>query len=252
MDFMESRNAQCSLKAGKMTLTVEEATPQQHGTLRSKRAVLTLFTGSKVFPEPSLREGIEQSTPVKKLENERLKNGTPTAKLWPVRTVGNIIVAPRTRQVATARLEIGRGKATPTLVCVEPAAIAIHGVLSTRVVSRVQADPERPAQDTALTKLPKQEVLKNCICVVLANFSNTPLHVPKSTMIGLAEPISETLVNQVPDKEPTKEGNNCNNALYRKLLKGKLDHLPKADREVFEPVLIKYARLFHDEESNDF
>jgi hypothetical protein len=65
IDFMESRNGQLSLKSGEMSTTVDRATPQEHGTPRSKRAVLTVFTGSKVFPEPSLREGIEQGTPLK-------------------------------------------------------------------------------------------------------------------------------------------------------------------------------------------
>jgi hypothetical protein len=145
--------------------------------------------------------------------------------------------------VVTARLEIGRGEAAPTLVCVEPATILTQRVLA-RVVSRVEADPERPARDSALTKLTKQEVMKNRTCVFLANFSNTPLHVPKSTVMGLAETISETVVNLVnptvqADKVPTKEGNTCNSALYRKLLKDKLDHLPRADRRVLEPILIQ-------------
>jgi len=48
-------------------------------------------------------------------------------------------------------------------------------------------------------------------------------------------------------KEETK-----NAALYQKLLKGKLNHLPKTERQLLEPVLWKYAHLFHDEETNDF
>jgi hypothetical protein len=41
-------------------------------------------------------------------------------------------------------------------------------------------------------------------------------------------------------------------ALYNKLLKGKLDHLTPEDRLHIEPVLVKYAHIFHDEETNDF
>jgi hypothetical protein len=130
------------------------------------------------------------------------------------------------------------------LAYVEPSAIPIQGVLSARVISRVEVETVRPARDKALTKLPKQEVSKNRTYVVLANFSNTPLHVPKSTVIGLAEPISETLVNQVnpsvqTNKGPTKEGYNYKSALYRKLLKGNLNQLSKADKMVLESVLIK-------------
>jgi hypothetical protein len=36
------------------------------------------------------------------------------------------------------------------------------------------------------------------------------------------------------------------------LLAGKLDHLPANEREKLEPVLCKYAQVFHDQESNDF
>jgi len=43
-----------------------------------------------------------------------------------------------------------------------------------------------------------------------------------------------------------------NEAVYHKLLGGKLDHLPSKDRKKIKPVLLKYAHVFHDEESNDF
>ena len=36
------------------------------------------------------------------------------------------------------------------------------------------------------------------------------------------------------------------------MLKGKLDHLPPHKRQLIEPVLAKYAQVFHDEELNDF
>ena len=34
-------------------------------------------------------------------------------------------------------------------------------------------------------------------------------------------------------------------------MQNKLDHLSLEDREILEPVLVKYAHLFHDEETND-
>jgi hypothetical protein len=42
------------------------------------------------------------------------------------------------------------------------------------------------------------------------------------------------------------------NNVYDKLVLGKLDHLTPEDRQHIEPVLRKYAHVFHDEESNDF
>jgi len=41
-------------------------------------------------------------------------------------------------------------------------------------------------------------------------------------------------------------------ALYEKLLPGKLDHLTSEDRRHIEPILIKYTHFFHDENENDF
>jgi hypothetical protein len=43
-----------------------------------------------------------------------------------------------------------------------------------------------------------------------------------------------------------------NEAFYNKLLGGKLDHLPPEERQIIEPVLQKFAHVFHDEETNDF
>ena len=50
------------------------------------------------------------------------------------------------------------------------------------------------------------------------------------------------------------ESHSCekNKALFQKLLKGKLDHLPPHERQLIEPVLVKYTHVFHDEELNDF
>jgi len=64
---------------------------------------------------------------------------------------------------------------------------------------------------------------------MLANFSNEPLVVPKATVLGVAEEISESFVNKINPKyksdapvEPQKQKKN--ETLYRKLLQGKLDH----------------------------
>ena len=43
-----------------------------------------------------------------------------------------------------------------------------------------------------------------------------------------------------------------NSALYQKLLKGKVEHLPRKGRQLLEPVLWKYAHLFHNEETKYF
>jgi hypothetical protein len=99
----------------------------------------------------------------------------------------------------------------------------------------------------------------SCAHVILANFSDVELTIPKATVLGVAEETSESLVNdinevQMPAKsEPNKPPRTRQNeALYQKLLQGKLDHLTKEERQAIEPILLKYAHVFHDEETNDF
>jgi len=89
--------------------------------------------------------------------------------------------------------------------------------------------------------------------VMLANFSQQELTLPKATVIGLAEEVSETLIDQINMESPTRPQREARNeAMYKKLLGGKLDHLTKNERRLIEPVLQKYAHVFHDEETNDF
>ena len=101
--------------------------------------------------------------------------------------------------------------------------------------------------------------LHSCACVMVTNFSDEALTIPKVTVLGIAEGISGSLVDKInarsetnliePAKPPRKRKNEN---LYNKLLHGKLEHLTPAEREHIEPILIKCAHVYHDEESNDF
>jgi len=91
---------------------------------------------------------------------------------------------------------------------------------------------------------------------MLANFSEETLTVPKHTVLGVAQQVSEELIDKInaesesdTDKPLTRKKNE---ALYKKLLLGKLDHLTNEDRRHIEPIQEKYEHLFHDEEENDF
>jgi len=93
---------------------------------------------------------------------------------------------------------------------------------------------------------------------MLANFSNEPPVVPKATVLGIAEEISESLVDNInagcksdADSPNKPRRRKKNEALYNKLQKGKLDHLSHDDRQLIEPVLLNYAHLFHNKETND-
>jgi hypothetical protein len=99
----------------------------------------------------------------------------------------------------------------------------------------------------------------SCAYVTVANFSDEKLTLPKATVLGVAEEISESLVysvnagNESGEPQQVKKGNlNRNKALSEKLLKGKLDNLSEEERASIEHVLLRYAHLFHDEDSNDY
>jgi hypothetical protein len=73
----------------------------------------------------------------------------------------------------------------------------------------------------------------------------------------MAEQISETVVNRInagnrPDADKRTNNPDKNGVIYQKLLKGKLEHLLSEDRAKIEPVLRKFAHVFHESESNEF
>jgi len=94
---------------------------------------------------------------------------------------------------------------------------------------------------------------------MVANFSKEELAIPKATVLGVAEEITEELVNKInADDKPKsdlvndRQRKKRNELLYRKLLLGNLDRLSEEEKQVIKPVLMKYAHVFHDEESNNF
>jgi hypothetical protein len=94
---------------------------------------------------------------------------------------------------------------------------------------------------------------------MLANFSSEELTIPKATILGVAEEVSESLVDKINSQaefnadSPTRPPRiKRNEALLNKLLLGKLDHLTSENRQHNEPILRKYAHVFHGEDTNDF
>jgi hypothetical protein len=178
---------------------------------------------------------------------------------WLVRTTENVKIAPRCRQIVQGRLEDGKEQNLPTLVCVEPAEIPIQGIFSARGLARVQPRATQPSDVTSQDGYRRARARNSCAYVIVANFSDEELTFPKATVLGVAEEMSESLVdsvnagNESGESQRVKQGNlNRNKALHEKLLKGKLDHLSEEERASIEPVPLRYAHLFHDEDSNDF
>ena len=256
-DFMEGTGAVINFECSKMSLTGIAAAPRTSVESPSEPAALTVFTQGKEgrSPQPSQEKRQEAQRPSVVSSSEV---GISQSRTWLVKARETITIAPRCRQVVMGRLETEKGQDPPLLVCIEPVQIPIEGIFPARALSRVE---HSAGQSVVMTSRHGCEVTgsPNSAYVMIANFSGEELTLPKSTVIGLAEEVSEPLIDKINAKSepsanaPTKPPRKRNNKLlYDKLLHGKLDHLTQDDRRHIEPVLLKYAHIFHDEESNDF
>jgi len=73
---------------------------------------------------------------------------------------------------------------------------------------------------------------------MMANFSDEALTIPKATVLGMAEGISECVVDKISAKSETNSSEPAktprkrkNETLYSKLLQRKLGHLTREERE---------------------
>ena len=176
---------------------------------------------------------------------------------WLVKAKDNITMAPRS-QVVISNLELAQKQGPPPLVCIEPAHIPVEGVLPARALTRVECSPNKTSLMTSRADHKADRSPNTSTYVMLANFSDQTLTVPKSTVLGIAEDASEPLIDRINQRKELNSDSPLrpqrkkkNEALYRKLLNEKLDHLSQEDRELIEPILLKYAHVFHDEETND-
>jgi hypothetical protein len=78
-------------------------------------------------------------------------------------------------------------------------------------------------------------------------------------LLGIAEEVTEEIIDRIRvrdnnESQPLsyRQMESKNKTLYKKLLEGKLDHLSEDDRLTLQPVLLRYAHVFHDEQTNDF
>jgi len=259
-DFLEKAGADINFDLGELSLVGINKAPYMCDNISTKHAALTVFpsdTAEKVKPLQTSKEEPKASRP--RLDSHASNETTRHSRSWLVKTAQEVTIAPRCRYVVTAKLDLGKGKEIPSLVCVEPAVIPIQGILSARALTKVGT---RECDSTQLTSPPEQanvDVSANNVYLMLANFSQEELTLPKATVLGLAEEVSKALIDRINIEKPQGTGSPNspqkgarNKALYDKLLGGKLDHLNKNEKRLIEPVLQKYAHVFHDEETNDF
>ena len=127
-----------------------------------------------------------------------------------------------------------RGASSDTFRGNSPRACAIK--------SRVESSTQGPFRVTSQHSRTETGVPNRCACIIVANFSNEPLVVPKATVLGIAEEISEPLVDSInagcksdADSTTKPRRRKKHEASYNKLLKGKLDNLSHEDRQIIEP-----------------
>jgi len=96
-----------------------------------------------------------------------------------------------------------RRKSPFSSMCVEPALIPIQGVLPARVLTRVETVTPPISKVTSQTGCVEIGQKVNRAHVIVANVNDEPLLVPNSTVTGVAEPVSENVVNLVNSGEKT-------------------------------------------------
>ena len=173
---------------------------------------------------------------------------------WLVKATENGTVAPSCRQIVRGRLEADEKQNPHSLVVVEPAHIPIAGILPARGLSRTDASAQVPSGVTSRDN--HAETRARYAYVMVANFTEEKLTIPKATILRVAEEVVEQEIDRLNAVSRADEGQieiaqtqKRNEVLYRKLLQGKLEYLTHKEKQLLETVLLKYAHVFHDEES---
>jgi len=213
-DFIQETGAVVDFDCGKMSLTGIGAVPRAYSGSPTGHTVLTVFTQGKEGHNPQPNQKEAWQVDVQLSASSKRETKASQDRSWFVRARQDIILATRCRQVVTARLESEMEQKLPSLVCIEPAQIPIEGIFPARALSRVghivRQSRERTSQQD-------REVVRSAdsAYVMLANFSNEPMTIPKSTILGVAEEVSESLIDGInanaessmntPTKPPRKK-----------------------------------------------
>jgi len=196
-DFLDRTGAEINFECGRMALAAIGEAPFANSALQGKRTALTLFSEVQVgcSTRPTGQEELHLHE--KPSEDPHFEMTMDCSRSGLVQTTENITVAPRCRQIAMGRPEIEKSERLPSIVCVEPALIPIQGVLTVCVLTWVEMVTPQPSKVTSQTGCVEIGAAVNRAHVVVANFSDEPLTIPKCTVTGVAEPVSENLVNLV-------------------------------------------------------
>jgi hypothetical protein len=164
--------------------------------------------------------------------------------------------------MVVGRLELPKHQENPQLVCVEPAILPFEGILVARGVTglfNIASRPEQPRELAALAvkvAQPTQDHSKSLVHVLVVNFTNEEVELPKATILGVGQQVSESQIaafNDNPSVQVEDRPRDTKvNPEFRKYLDAKLSHFSPSERAVIEPVLVIYQGIFYVASSNDF
>jgi len=199
-DFLNEAGASVDFGCGKMSLADTGKAPRACKVPPTRGAALTLFTEGKKghSPQPCLREAWHKDDQFSASPHREAT--TAQNETWLVKAKENITIAPRCRHIVTGIVESGKEQKLSPLVCIEPVQIPIEGILPARPLWRVE-HPEHVM--TSQDDRKPTGRLHSCACVMLANFSDEAVTIPKATVLGVAEGISESLMGKINAKSET-------------------------------------------------
>jgi len=103
--------------------------------------------------------------------------------------------------VVIGKLELEQEQKPPPLVCIEPSHIPIEGVLPVRALTRVECSPNKTSLMTSRADHKAVRSSNTSAYVMVANFSDQTLTVPKSTVLGIAEEAPEPLIDRINQRK---------------------------------------------------
>jgi hypothetical protein len=194
-----------------------------------------------------------------------LKEETEESEAWLIKVKETVKIPPRVKQMVVGKVEFRKLRQKPELVCTEPAQLPFEGVLAARGVSPVLPEHSCSAGVTSRrvdTGQLRGSGARQYVHVMLVNFSQEEITIPKATVLGVAEEISPNVVAAVNDEKPTeyktREGSHSQVNTVKGMTKMRsyiheaLSHLSGNERQVMETVLLKYGHVFHDESDGKF
>jgi len=145
-DCLEERGAHISFENGEISLNDAARDSREHGDVNRERRVLTIFTSGKEGHSPQSMLRTEERMDERVSNSPRNEEPISQSQTWLVKASENIVLEPRCRPVAVARLETEKEQNLTPLVYVEPAQIPIEGIFPARTHSRVNRSTRQSSQ----------------------------------------------------------------------------------------------------------